>query len=539
MKHNELPTAYVPIFVSFCIGVVAIFCNINIWNELDLDEFYNAINVRDYKNSPLGLLSFYEGHIFQLLFGDSLLNLRFLAQTNVLATVLIGVGYYWYCTRDSIFTSILLLICMVSAPVCFEIIFDWNTASFPFVILNLIMLLEYLKGRTGIKSVVVLGIVQALMVETRLPLMVVVPITIVLFQITPNTSKKEALKNTVIYFASGAVTTLVLYFVILGSPSNWLDAWSSKNIITGHRDIIVYFRNLMCIKWNLPQAGSLLVALLVSPYILQIKSVKVRKIVFALSALFLIGYDLVAWERGVDRPFNGYYYFAVIVLFIVAYYFNQKNRAKVVEITVIVLSALLPAIGSDVMVLRPIWLFVLPILLVYLVAVRRSLLIWLLLSGCVVIESFCYTTYRLRSRSNETLDIAGIEVMKQTHDHAKWVKDMVGDISANVPDLSKAVIVGSGKYLIDYLLTDGVGYHKDFFHYINYNGTECVDPLMFESMATKEYIILSIVKRYTVDTYSVNQDAIKSAGFEEILSKPTYIIYRRASKYAPTVRACR
>jgi hypothetical protein len=529
MMHNKLISLML-ILVTASIGILAVFYNINIWNGIDLDEFYHALNVRDYKNSPLGLLTFYEGYVFQSIFGESLLNIRFLAQSNVLATVLLGVGYYWYCTRDRLFTTILLFVCSVSAPICFVIIYDWYTASFPFVILSLIMLLEYLKGRTGRKSVIYIGIVQALMVQTRLPMIFVVPITIILFFSDSKISKSQSLKNVIIYLASGLITTILLYFVILGSPSNWLDAWKSKNILSGHGDLMVYIKNLSYVKWNLPQASALLVALLISPYILKLKSLLSRAIAFVLSAFFLVGYDLLVWGRGMDIPCNGYYYFAAIAIIVIAYYINQKKRKKTLEITTVVIFSLLPAVGSDVMVLRPIWLFILPVLLLYLTRLRQILLTWMLLSGIVVFMSFCYTTYRIRSCRTDVVNIVKIDGMRQTHEHAEWVQDMIRDVTTNIPNINDAITVGQGKYMMDYLLGDGVGYHNSFFHYQNFDGKESVDSLMFQEMAMKDYIILSAIWWGSVDEYPLNQTAIKSAGFEEILSKPFYIIYRRKNK---------
>jgi hypothetical protein len=123
-----------------------------------------------------------------------------------------------------------------------------------------------------------------------------------------------------------------------------------------------------------------------------------------------------------------------------------------------------------------------------------------------------------------------IDGMRQTHEHAEWVQDMIRDVTTNIPNINDAITVGQGKYMMDYLLGDGVGYHNSFFHYQNFDGKESVDSLMFQEMAMKDYIILSAIWWGSVDEYPLNQTAIKSAGFEEILSKPFYIIYRRKNK---------
>jgi hypothetical protein len=521
--------------ITLALSTFALFYGIELWSGLDNDDFYMALNVRDYANAPLGLLTFYEGHIFQCIFGEKLMNLRILCQLNILVTIIIAVGYYWHCMRDFKGSLLLLFTCAVSSRVCFETIYDWNTASFPFLIITLILLLEYLNGRNGRWMIVANGVVQAIMIATRVPLGVIIPITILILYYNKRNTTLGVVQESIIYLSSCIATTIIIYFIIWGMPSNWLVAWSPNNIISGHGDIMSFIKGLGIIGWVLPQSGTLLIAILVAQNIVKLKSKKWIAVSIIVVAIILMRYDEIEYDILIksgdmipDRPCGGYFTLVMAALFIVAFRLNRVSSYNLTRIAIIGIVAIIPGIGSDVMIMRPIWIFILPILAVFLTGIRNTIMVWLVLTCCVMVTICATILVRLDDSRCNISKLPRIEGIHHTDDHELWLESIKKDIDSIGISLQDILIVGQGKYIVNYVYGETSSFEHHMFHYHrSATGSDIVTTQFRKALPTYDWVMLCGCSYEPIATYSANQEAVNAAGFDEVISRPTYVIYRR------------
>lgn len=81
------------------------------------DESYQALCVADYRNNPLGMLAFFIGHLWQNLWGDTVLSLRCLASLEMLMAVGIAGLYLWRRTGRALMSAAVFTFCiLVRAP---------------------------------------------------------------------------------------------------------------------------------------------------------------------------------------------------------------------------------------------------------------------------------------------------------------------------------------------------------------------------------------------------------------------------------------
>jgi hypothetical protein len=529
LTHRDL-LLIISIIAATVLSVAILFCGIDFWNILDIDEFYMAINVRDYANSPLGILSFYEGHIFQSIFGESLINLRILTQINVLVSILLAVGFYWHRTRQILTTSLLLITCSLISRICFEMMFDWNTASFPFIVIGAIIMMRYLEDSTK-KRAALLGVSIALMSMARMPLVVSLPGAMVFMYM--RYGFKTALRDASIMTGTFIITIVCLYFIILGSPSNWIKCWSPQNVITGHTSILLIIKPFKSIPILTMQGLLPLLAIFFAQNIAKLKTRKgviIAMVVsfIALTIINMTNIKHIMWFMLADRPLMGYFGMAYLFIFVIAFYANRHCNKVQLSIAALLAFTFVAGIGSDIMFNRPIWILTLPMLLVFSKIDDKTVNIWLALTFSVSSIWFAYN-FRNYWRNNTVCnnEFENISGLKQTVPHAEWLNTAINDIKVNVADVNDMTVVGQGKYLVNYMLTNGSGYNNNFFHYIDHANIEHVDPRMFEDMAKHNYVLLIVPDWRDLDQYQQTPKAIEDAGFVEIVHKPKYTIYSR------------
>ena len=478
----------------------------------------------------MGLLSFYEGYIFQKIFGERIICLRILTQLNMLASISIVSWYYWRKTHNYQITALSLVTCALLCRICAELLYDWNTAAYPFLVLGAIAMLEYLSC-SKLKNTLFLGVALALMTLAKFTLIVSLPGAIIFLFIANKFNK--GIKDSSILILAFIVTMLVGYLIILGSPINWIDCWSPNNIITGHDNLILIVRPFKSIPRLLVEGVPLLVAFFFSQNISCLRTRLHTSIAFALSLILLFALNfsivrMVLWFMMADRPLVGYSSMAVGFIFVLTIFHNRFDKIKIIKIVSIFAFTIVIGFGSDVMFYRPIWFLTLPLVLIYSQIDNRTLKLWLSLSILTSMSYFAYTINNYtRANTSSHNDYPRIAGMMETPEHSAWLSELLTDINDNVPDINDATVAGQGKYLVNYLLTDGAGYQNNFFHYIDHSETEHVNPRMLQDMSTHNYVILIGPTWQDFTKYVLNQKAIKDAGFEEVLAKPTYVLYKR------------
>lgn len=138
------------------------------------DEFFQALNVRAFDCSPIAMLSFFIGHAWCEAFGDNIFNIRLLTCICLLVSNAMGVVYFYRKTHDGVIASFLFMtVCSLSTH-CTLYHYGWDIGAYPFIVLTLLATLNYVERKT-LWSIVLVGLTSALMVLSRIPTLVVLP----------------------------------------------------------------------------------------------------------------------------------------------------------------------------------------------------------------------------------------------------------------------------------------------------------------------------------------------------------------------------
>ncbi|MDE6339486.1 MAG: hypothetical protein K2K97_06840 [Muribaculaceae bacterium] len=245
MTNNKI-LRYSAILLSFIAGIYILFSNLY-YCEFGGDENYMALCVRDYKYSPLAVLTYYIGHIWCDIFGFSLLNLRIL--TRVLYIIAVG-GGCWYMMRHIKSTAIRCLTILTSffiAGLSGFAIYDWNSASSPFILFFVLPLLWYV-NKPSLLKISTVGFFCALLTLSKATMgtTAFVALAAIIFarkyqyaDIFSNQKQTRALSMAIIYDCIAGViamsaSILLILLLICGSPEGIKELLSPDNIITGH-----------------------------------------------------------------------------------------------------------------------------------------------------------------------------------------------------------------------------------------------------------------------------------------------------------------
>lgn len=218
------------------IGIVVLFSNRLYYSGFSADENYQALCVRDYKNSPLAIGVFYLGHLWTEVWGFSLLSLRLLCRVCFLFSITVGSFFLFYQTKNFLVAAIVFLICCILTDLgCFSF-YNWDTGAYPFETLGVLAFITYIK-KQNLCSTIILGGACGLMAIARIPLLstfILAIALIIYYQDKKVRSFALSFYQILIVFISMAVTVGSCYLFITGSLQELNECLSMNNIITGH-----------------------------------------------------------------------------------------------------------------------------------------------------------------------------------------------------------------------------------------------------------------------------------------------------------------
>lgn len=350
------------------------------FRDIYRDEFFMALNVRNFQDSPLAPLTFYIGHIATDLFGDNLFTLRVLKY--IFYTITIGIGcFFFYKTTDKPRASWLLFALFnFTACVATMDIYNWDTGSYPFMVLTLISALAYNRHCSLFRAIII-GLCCGLMTASRITTAAAIPFLILLIFLC-HTPIRHKIRDASVLLFTFIATLLLLALVIYGSPDGLYAAWSPNNIITGHgTSSIAISRMLNDLRW-LFCIISLSWMLSLSCFFFAKVAIKVQRhrlvvllimsIIVSLFTITLTNYDGTAhvclWQLS-----------AFVFLFIpqLSHLFN-KNDSRHCKIGLIqwilLLFILIPGIGSDHFYERIAPMVFMPLIFAYNYAKHRRLI---------------------------------------------------------------------------------------------------------------------------------------------------------------------
>ena len=372
--------AIVLLLVAF--GIVYPFLDIP-WHRWTRDDCYQALSCRDYVRQPIAMLSFYIGHLWTSLFSDSLLSLRRLMAVSYILSIGAGCLWFYRHTRAALAAAAWFAALMVMVPACSLFLFGWDVAAYPFTVLALLAALRFLHA-PDVRSSIFLGASLALLTLARVPAGVSAICALILIKwlapknphpssLVPRPSSLAPHPRSLVPRPSSLaplafLLTASILILLMGGFSQYFHAWAPDNIINNHYSIRPYLARILTLSpYILTAYGCGAAALLFSMLFFRIR--KGRGSSLAKAAVLFGGFAvplclalMVPWT--VSAVFGIPQFILLALLFYLPFYNLTHDSRRPVSWTfllTVIAFALVPAVGSDGMVERPLCLPLIPV----------------------------------------------------------------------------------------------------------------------------------------------------------------------------------
>ena len=478
MEKWSVPDWLVGVCIYSWFGMVVIWFIANCFFGLSTcnDEGYMALCCKNYAEQPMAILTFYAGWLAMRLFGDQIITLRLL----MCFCLFVGAGVpCWYCyhrtrsMRWTLFTASCVVVYVLNFP--FKL-YGWDFGPVMYAG-SLITLLVSLYDRPSTFKVIGIGVLAALTVLARMPsVIIVVPICFsVLWVATKDLSER---KRRFWQCAGMGVTSFFLTFIICiavikGSFAAYFDIWRPENIINGHalRDIASKYYDIakddldliFSFVWVSKYAFVAIVALL----FFSRRSRFIPAVIF-LGYLFyrkLMLPNFMSIPRGVLD--------LIIILYPCIYNYKSRILCENSHVNVdyrkfwtIIIFVLALSIGSDRIILRANYYYMLPSLLVPIYPVRRGIIFWTLLF--LILPNFVFS---VGDRIKNIRNYRPMEEILPHHNHIYDLKNAAVKFQPLRPVIEKIklegiriVSFGEERFMSSYLYESDGSYRLNIFH---------------------------------------------------------------------------
>lgn len=341
--------------------------------------------------------------------------------------------------------------------------------------LMLLSLLAY-HNKPSYRNICFTGIFAALLTMSRIPDIASLAIVMAVIII----SQKRLipiLTHSIFGLIVFGVTTSLHYYWIYGNIDNLMTSWSKDNIITGHTHISNFIEGPLThgpatVRMWLP----VIVALLLGYTISRIKTKQHAKyIVFGIiiSVLcFFCTYTVTPYPAG-------YFQFVFIIIAVSGYVYNKThvdshkfdNAATWITILLMVI---IPAIGSDIIVYRPVVIPAIPVLIAInhkaFMTIPKPAIKIFIISTLIIFIGIKARNLRI---NHSPIKSDRLEFILTNSSDAPFISNI-----ANKPHSESIAYIGNAKYMNDYLRTDGKGYSLHLFHYTRLTDREIEDDVI-------------------------------------------------------------
>ncbi len=253
-------------------GIAVGFSEVDLGNVGTGDEAYQAICVRDYRNSPLGMLAYFIGNMWQDIFGDTVLALRCLASVMILGAIGSACWYLYRRTGEILLSTSVFLVCVTVARISEFNFYNWDTGSYLFDAVALVSVVSFIY-RPALWKALLAGASLACMAMARVPLAVLFPVSLLIVALACRNHNCRLGRGCALTAAMAAVyilTIILLVTLMCGSPTEYIRSFRAENIVSGHslsdmdewvdRIRRLGFRQLL---WWIPATGTVLLSLFV------------------------------------------------------------------------------------------------------------------------------------------------------------------------------------------------------------------------------------------------------------------------------------
>lgn len=252
-----------PLWLQYTIAILLVV--IGLWlptltlgvSLYESDEPYQAYcTMAPEAMSPIAPLTFALGRWWQAVFGDGLLQLRWLAYVLRIATALVSGLWLWRMTRRPIAASVAFFAVAICQST--DVMYDWNVTSLLWLVALAVTLVDYwMRPRLG--KVVAMGALVALATLCRLPSAVALLVAagMIVARGFMNTRVNECAsargeverndevasgRGLALRLGLGAAVSLVVYFagawLCFGSLGKYFSRWGERYIVSGHGGIL-------------------------------------------------------------------------------------------------------------------------------------------------------------------------------------------------------------------------------------------------------------------------------------------------------------
>lgn len=390
------------------VSVVAVLSLVIPWIGLGLgaanngDEGYMNLCIRDYRNSPLAMLTFYTGHLWTSLFGDDFLTIRRLGYVMGTLAILIGCIYYFQRTRKMLQTVFLFALgCAVMSLERF-MIYNWDLAAYPYYALLSVLFIDDIR-RPSLWKVSAAGFTVCMLAMSRIQLVILIPVFAVIVAMPVRKVPNMCARHVLVYLLSISVAFVLLTWVMCGSVSAYISAFRPDNIITGHglKDMMrIYYIFKDKFAVNISTSALSLSVIIVSialtkyPALSHIqKTMLCGFLAFYGFCYYLVLLSIYHTVFNILTSFTGIVFFLLLLLPVCNLVRAEKVKIPVLQLAVVWILLAAPVLGSDYSICRMFGSFLLAPLMaiLYPYCLRNVMLMRLsrnLMSVCIVAYGF-------------------------------------------------------------------------------------------------------------------------------------------------------
>lgn len=485
------------------------------------DEAYQAMCVRFYDHSPLAMLSFWVGHVWTGIFGETVFALRMLRWLCIELSAAIGCLYLYRCTRRLLLTAVTFGVAVLASEYGDADIYNWDTGPMVFEAMGLVGMCAYMHRPSALRATL-LGALTALMAASRLPLAAMAVLMVAVIAVWRFRERhsghalRNALSDTVLFALAAILTALACTYIMTGGPAGFIAAFNPDNIITNHTELsrfVDYFNLLLpwAVDAWVPMFG---VAAAATAYML----VRRRRVaVFVgLSVLLFLFYRYFShfYYQYVELRMLGFSFPLFVVTVCALPAARQPGSGRQVRFPVplwaIIVFQLLIPFGSDQMFFHWTVAFTLPVALVYVypaagAGARRFLRVFLalaLVSLLSIVLLFIRRGYSLYDRPGDDMPGNGpVTGSTQTYDYMTKLCGVVDSLSAAGCNVH---IVGQ-RYAPLYVLTDTLPALRLHNYHFYGNSSDDAETLR-RSLGGADAVILS--RRDFTDDHLIKKAAL-------------------------------
>lgn len=506
------------------------------WSE---DECYMALSCRNYSEQPIAMLSFYAGWLGLKVFGDQVITLRLMATVSYFIAVLIPCVYFYRNTGNMRWTLFLAVACMFFVRAREMNHYGWDSAPAVLESALLAMCVGYV-GNPSVKKACWVGGILGALVLARFPAgIMALPVCLAAMAWgvkRAGRSRRIFLLSSILGAVVMCVVMLMLIVAMQGSVEGYLNCWKPENIITGHGlkdlqrgfgDQAVYDCGFIVERYrdHIPLFISILLLLL-----LDRKSRLVPGVLMIVYFVYtkIVNRDLIVIPH--------YFVPLALLLFpvchnLVAKYIRRSGsfvRMDKVVVALVIAFAFVPAIGSDRFMVRLVFFYSLPIMMVGLYPWRNGILKWIM--AMMILPALFFSMYQrtneFRCMRTEDDRLPYHKWLREFYDYDNFIEP-VGAVADRLRSEGKRYSAfGSTRYAPMYLFGEEKPFKLNAFHY--YYKDETLELLD----AYTDSLDAIFVRPYDVDsmTFTEIDTRLSNRGFERTDTAGGYFVYEKVCR---------